>query len=408
MASPIEYAHQHANMFRQQLFDLIRIPSVSTDPDHAVDVQRAAQWIANAMENICTHSEIIRTAGHPVVYGEWLGAGDDAPTVLVYGHYDVQPADFVKDGWTSQPFEPVVRNNVVYARGSSDDKGQMFIHLKALESYLKTVGSAPVNLKFIFEGEEEIGSPNLVPFVVAHRDRLKADVCVISDTGMGNIDEPSITYGLRGLCYMELHVTGPRVDMHSGFGGMVHNPALAIAQIISKLHNPDGSIAVPGFYDDVVPLTPDEREVLQDTDITEDELKQMFGVPAAWGEPSYTLVERSTARPTLEINGLYSGFIGEGSKTVLPGRAMAKRDDPAMQAAFRAYERGWGKRPNFRRSGGSIPIVADFRRELGVPVILMGYGLETDGAHGPDEHYSLEMFERGIDTAICFLEEIAK
>lgn len=454
MASPIEYAHQHANMFREQLFDLIRIPSISTDPDHRVDVQRAAEWLADAMLDICTSAEIIRTAGHPVVYGEWLGAGDDAPTVLVYGHYDVQPADFVKDGWTSQPFEPVVRNNVVYARGSSDDKGQMFIHLKALESYLKTVGSAPVNLKFLFEGEEEIGSPNLVPFVVAHRDRLKADVCVISDTGMGDIDQPSITYGLRGLCYMELHVTGPRVDMHSGFGGMVHNPALAIAQIIAKLHNPDGSIAVPGFYDEVVPLTPDERQVLQDTDITEDELKKMFGVPAAWGEPSYTLVERSTARPTLEINGLYSGFIGEGSKTVLPGRAMAKissrlvpnqnpqriyelvrdyiaqitppsvkselrmlnggdpalvqRDDPAMQAAFRAYERGWGKRPNFRRSGGSIPIVADFRRELGVPVILMGYGLETDGAHGPDEHYSLEMFARGIDTAICFLEEIAK
>jgi acetylornithine deacetylase/succinyl-diaminopimelate desuccinylase-like protein len=356
------------------------------------------------------------------------------------------------DGWSSEPFEPVERNGFIYARGSSDDKGQAFIHIKALEAYLKTQGSAPVNVKFLLEGEEEIGSKHLPDFIRANADRLRADVCVISDSGMPSLEQPAIVYALRGLTYMEIHVWGASQDLHSGgFGGIVHNPALALAQLISRLHNPDNSIAVPGFYDDVLSLSEAERAELKKNDILESTLRDVTGLPQSWGEEGYTLRERQSARPTLEVNGLLSGFTGEGAKTVLPAKAMAKiscrlvsnqnpvriyelvRDyvtqitpptvrsevkllnqgdpaivdihTPAMQAAVRAYERGWGTKPIFMREGGSIPVVADFRRELNIPVILMGYGLNTDGAHGPDEHFSVEMFQRGIQTAICYLEE---
>ncbi len=455
MASPREYAREHAQQFREQLYDLVRIPSVSTDPAHKGDVRRAGEWIASEMRRIgANHVELLETGGHPVVYGDWLGAGEDAPTVLIYGHYDVQPAEMA-DGWTSEPFEPVERNGMIYARGSSDDKGQMFIHIKALESYLASEGKAPVNIKYMIEGEEEIGSFHLPDFIRANKERFKADVCVISDTGMRDIHQPAITYGLRGMTYMQLDVTGPAHDLHSGgFGGMVHNPALALAQIIARLHNPDNSIAVPGFYDDVVALSTEERAELAKQDIPEETLKQDAGVPASWGEAAYTLRERISARPTMEINGLLSGWTGTGAKTVLPAKAMAKiscrlvanqdpykiyelvkqyvaqitppsiRSEvtlinagypalvdvhtPAMQAAVRAYERGWGVTPIFAREGGSIPVVADFKNELGLDSLLMGYGLNTDGAHGPDEHFSVEMFHKGIDTAICFLEELAK
>ncbi len=452
MTTPIQFARQNADSFKKQLFDLLRISSISTSAAHTDQVRRAAEWITEDLRRIGAHAEIMPTQGHPIVYGEWMGAGADAKTVLIYGHYDVQPAE-MSDGWTSPPFEPVVRDGFVYARGASDDKGQTFIHLKALESYLRTTGSVPVNIKFLIEGEEEIGSPNLTTFVMENKERLRADVCVISDTGMGDADNPSITYALRGLCYMEIHVTGPSRDIHSGLGGPIHNPALALAQIIAQFHDQNGRIRVPGFYDDVLALTQDERDILKAIDFSAEHLQTEYGIPAPWGEPEFTLIERQTARPTLEINGIVSGYILEGSKTVLPGKAMAKvscrlvpnqnphriyqvvsdfvasitpptvksevrllnvgdpvlipRDNPAMQAALRAYARGWGRQPNFRRSGGSIPIVADFRRELGLPVLLMGYGLENDGAHGPDEHFSLDMFQRGIETAICFLEEIS-
>ncbi len=455
MTSPRDYARDHAQQFREQLYDLIRIPSVSTDPAHKGDVRRAAQWIASELKRIGANNvELLETGGHPVVYADWLGAGADAPTVLIYGHYDVQPAA-LEDGWTSEPFEPVERDGVIYARGSSDDKGQMFIHVKTLESYLSTEGKAPVNLKFMLEGEEEIGSFNLPNFIRANKERYQADVCVISDSGMRDIKQPAITYALRGLTYMQLDVWGPSQDLHSGgYGGMVHNPALALAQIIGKLHNPDNSIAVPGFYDDVVPLSDEEHADLAKQDISVETLKANAGVPAAWGEAAYNLRERISARPTMEINGLLSGWTGEGAKTVLPAKAMAKIScrlvanqdpykiyelvknyitqitpptvhsavrlinagypamvdihTPAMQAAVRAYERGWGAAPIYAREGGSIPVVADFKTELGIPSILMGYGLNTDGAHGPDEHFSIEMFHRGIDTAIVFLEELAK
>ncbi|HYO88568.1 MAG TPA: dipeptidase [Candidatus Limnocylindrales bacterium] len=449
------YARANADRFRKQLLELIRIPSISTDPTHKGDMQRAAEFLqADLLHSGAARAEIMPTGGHPVVYAEWLGAGADAKTLLIYGHYDVQPAE-MSDGWTSEPFEPVIRNGVIYARGSSDDKGQAFIHAKVFESMLLGGGGAPVNLKMLLEGEEEIGSKHLTTFIQANRELLKADAVLISDTGMIDIDQPAVTYGLRGLTYMQIDVQASAIDLHSGqFGGIVHNPALALAQIIAHLHNPDNSIAVPGFYDDIQTLSPAESEALKATDIPAERLMAETGIPAPWGEEGYTLRERVSTRPTLEINGLLSGFTGEGSKTVLPAKAMAKvscrlvpdqnptriyelvRDyvasitppgvkatvtllnlgdaavvdieSPAMKAVARAYERGWGKAPIYLREGGSIPVVADFRRELNAPVLLMGYGLNTDGAHGPDEHYSLAMFHQGIDTAILFLEEFSR
>lgn len=456
MTTPIDYAHEHADAFREQLFDLIRIPSVSTDSTRAGDVRRAAEWLADDLRRIGMRNvAVMPTAGHPVVYGDWLDAGDDKPTVLIYGHYDVQPADKTKDGWTSEPFEPEVRDGFVYARGSSDDKGQAFIHLKAVESYLKTNGKLPVNVKFILEGEEEIGSQNLAPFLERFADMLKADVAVISDTGMTTADQPEITRSLRGLTYMELNVTGAARDLHSGgYGGAIPNPALILAQMISKLHNADLSVAVPGFYDKVRPLTSEDRAEIAKLALPDAEYLNITGAPGLWGEASYTPDERIVGRPTLEINGLLSGWTGEGAKTVLPAKAMAKiscrlvadqnpreiyelvkayiaqiappnvhaelklinAGDPAMidpslpvmQAAVRAYERGWNKAPLYARTGGSIPVVADFKRLLGVDTVMLGFGLNTDGAHGPDEHFSLEMFHKGIDTTIYYLEEVGK
>jgi acetylornithine deacetylase/succinyl-diaminopimelate desuccinylase-like protein len=449
-----EYAHAHREQFLAELLDFIRIPSVSTEPHRAGEVRRAADWIADQLRRAGAHNvEVMPTEGHPVVYGEWLGAGSTAPTVLVYGHYDVQPAER-DDKWLSDPFVPEIRDGLIYARGSSDDKGQMFIHIKVLEALLAT-GAPPVNIKFLFEGEEEIGSKNLLPFLQAHREKLAADVCVISDTGMRDISEPAIVYALRGLTYMQIDVRGPKKDLHSGsYGGMVHNPALALAQIVARLHNPDNSIAVPGFYDDVLPLDDEERAALRDQDIPVETLRDETGVSGAWGEAAYTLRERISARPTMEINGLLSGWTGDGSKTVLPEKAMAKvscrlvanqnptriyeltrdyiasiapstvevtvsllnigdpaiidRHSPYMRAAVSAYQRAWGGTPIFAREGGSIPVVADFKRELGVDSIMLGFGMNTDGAHGPNEHFSIEMFYRGIDTTIAFYEDLAK
>lgn len=453
MVSPNEYAKQHGEEYRAQLRDLIRIPSISTLPEKAGDVQRAADWLAKEMRRIGLNAEVVQTAGHPIVYGEWMGAGENAKTVLVYGHYDVQPAER-EDGWDTDPFEPVEKDGILYARGSSDDKGQMFAHVKAVESYLATEGKLPVNIKLLVEGEEEISSKHLGEFVKNNVERLKADVCVISDTGFMAKDQPAIVYSLRGLTYMELHVYGPSKDLHSGaFGGTVHNPGQALCEIIAQLHNPDGSVNVPGFYDDVLALSDEERAETAKTNWSDEKHLEVTGVPQIWGEAAYNLRERVGARPTLEVNGILCGFTGEGAKTVLPAKAMAKiscrlvanqdphkiyelvrerikaltpptvtselrllhvgepaittLDSPAMQAAIAAYEQGWGKRPIFLREGGSIPIVADFMRELNLPVILMGFGLDTDGAHGPNEHFHIDMFHKGIDTAIHFLREVA-
>jgi len=449
------FSRANAERFRQELFEMLRIPSLSGDPAHAADVRRMAEWLAAHMQALGLDKvAVMSTAGHPVVYGEWLGAGPDKPTVLVYGHYDVVPAS-LEDGWNTPPFEPVVKDGKVYARGATDDKGQLLIHVKALESYLQTSGAAPVNVKLLLEGEEEVSSPNLRPFIEAHLDLLRANVCVISDSSMRAIEEPAITHSLRGMTYVEMEVYGPSDDLHSGFfGGAVHNPALALVEILGKLYNTDNTIAVPGFYDDVVALTPEERAMIAKTALSDDQLKEATDVPAVWGDANFTIRERVSARPTLDINGMWSGWSGPGPKTIISSKAGAKLssrlvanqdphkvfqqlkqyiesiapptvsvdvrllttgepalipfDLPEMQAAARAYEKAWGAKPVFTRGGGSIPIVADFIKLMHIPVVMMGYGLDSDGLHAANEHYSLEMFQRGIETAIVYLDELAQ
>ena len=449
------YSRSQAERFQHELYDFLHIPSVSTNPAHAADMQRAAEWLVTQMHDLgLQNAQVMPTAGYPVAYGEWLGAGQDKPTVLVYGHYDVVPAEMA-DGWHTPPFEPTVKNGKIYARGATDDKGQLFIHIKALESYLKTTGSAPVNVKFFIEGEEEVASPNLVPFIKAHLDLLKSDVCIISDTSMRTIEEPSILHSLRGMTYLEVEVQGPSDDLHSGlWGGAVHNPALALVEILGKLYNPDNTIAVPGFYDDVVPLTDEERTMIAKTNLSAAQYKQSTGVPAVWGDTNYTIRERIAARPTLDINGLWSGWSGPGPKTIVPAKAGAKIssrlvgnqdphkiydliksyiesitpptvtvdvrlittgkaalfsfDIPEMQAAARAYEKAWGATPLFTRGGGSIPVVAEIADLMNIPVVMMGYGLDDDGLHSPNERFGIEMFQQGIETAIVYLEELAK
>lgn len=448
------YSRANGERFLDELKEMLRIPSLSGDPAHAGDIRRMAQWLETHLAGLgLDRVEIMETAGHPVVYGEWLGAGPDKPTVLVYGHYDVVPAELA-DGWNSDPFEPVVKDGKIYARGATDDKGQLFVHVKALESYLKTAGAAPVNLKLLLEGEEEVSSPNLKPFIVEHLELLRADVAVISDTSMRSIEEPAILHSLRGMTYIEIEVHGPRDDLHSGlWGGAVHNPAQALAEILARMFNADHSIAVPGFYDDVVPLTPEERAMIAKTDLTPEQYMASTGVPAVWGDAAFNIRERISARPTLDINGLWSGWSGPGPKTIVPAKAGCKLscrlvgnqdphkifellkayiesltpptvtvevrllttgkpalfpfDSPAMQAAARAYVAGWGAQPLFTRGGGSIPVVADIADLMGIPVVLMGFGLDDDGLHSPNERYSIEMFQRGIETTIVYLEELA-
>ena len=450
-----DYARAHGERFRQELHEMLRIPSLSADPAHAGDVRRMAEWLADHFNSLGLDKvAVMETAGHPVVYGEWTGAGPDKPTVLVYGHYDVVPA-LMEDGWHTDPFEPVEKDGKIYARGATDDKAQLFIHVKALEAYLKTAGHAPVNVKMLIEGEEEVSSPNLVPFLKEHLELLRADVCVISDTSMRSIDEPAIIHSLRGMTYAEIEVHGPTDDLHSGlWGGAVHNPALALVEILGKLYNPDNTIAIPGFYDDVVPLAAEEREMIAKNDLTEAQYKQSTGVPAVWGDANYNIRERISARPTLDINGLWSGWSGPGPKTIVPARAGCKIssrlvgnqdahkifdllksyvesiapptvtvdvrllttgkaalfpfDIPEMQAASRAYEKGWGVKPIFTRGGGSIPVVAEIAALMDIPVVMMGYGLDDDGLHSPNERFSIEMFHRGIETAIVYLEELAE
>jgi len=449
-----KYSRNHAERFRHELLEFLRIPSLSGDPAHAGDVKRTAEWLAANLHALGVgDAKVMPTAGHPVVYGSWTGAGPEKPTVLVYGHYDVVPA-VIEDGWDSPPFEPVEKDGKIYARGATDDKGQLFIHVKALESYLEATGGAPVNVKFLIEGEEEISSPNLAPFIQKHQNLLRADVCVISDSSMRTLEDPAITHSLRGMTYLQLEVEGPKDDLHSGFwGGAAHNPALALVEILSKLYNPDNTIAVPGFYDDVVPLTAQEREMVAKNALSEKQFQEATGVPAVWGDKNYTIRERVSARPTLDINGLWSGYSGPGPKTIIPAKAGAKLssrlvanqdpdkiylllkkhiesitpatvkvkvslvtkgkpalipfDLPEMQAAARAYEKGWGHKPVFSRGGGSIPIVADIYDLMKIPVVMMGYGLDSDGLHAANEHYSIEMFHRGIETAIVYLEELA-
>ncbi len=386
-----------------------------------------------------------------MVYGEWLGA-PGAPTVLIYGHYDVQPADPVAL-WTSPPFEPTVRDGYLYARGSSDDKGQALIHLEAIGSWLASAGRLPVNVKVMIEGEEEIGSPHLEPWVRAHAAALAADVALVSDTAIVAPEQPSITYGLRGLAYLEVVANGPRRDLHSGqFGGAVLNPANALCRIIAQLHDDQGRVTIPGFYDRVRPLADDERAELARLPFDLGAFRDATGAAGGWGEAGYSIVERLGARPTLDVNGFWSGWTGPGAKTVLPAAATAKvsmrlvpdqdpgeiarlfadhvralapsglevtvrelhggwpaltdRDLPAMRAAAQAYEGAWGRPPVYTRDGGTIPVVAMLQQVLGVPSVLMGFGLPDDNLHAPNERFRLDNFYRGLETSVRFLEAL--
>ena len=450
MSNVQDYIDKNIKNFENELFELLRIPSVSTDSNRKEDVKKAAVFLVlqlqgMGLDNVTLHE----TAGHPIITAEKT-PHKDKPTVLIYGHYDVQPSD-PDDLWETPPFEPTVKNGRVYARGASDDKGQSFIHVKAIESYLKTGTELPVNVKFILEGEEEIGSPNLVPFIKENQELLKCDMVLISDTAMFGEDLPSITYGLRGLAYMEIHVTGPNRDLHSGiYGGAVENPANILCEMIAKMKDKDGVIQVDGFYDDVEPLTPEMREAYKVLPFDKEEYKKSLNLKGLHGEKGYDTHERSSARPTLDVNGLWSGYQGEGAKTVLPAKAGAKvsmrlvpNQDPnkiselfkkyvqsiapdtvevdvvahhggypvvidldfyGLKAAAKAFEDIYQKEVLFTREGGSIPIVSDFKKVLGVNSILMGFGLTKDALHSPNESFSLKDFHRGIKTSARFFE----
>lgn len=437
-----------------RLMEYLRIPSISTVPALKGEMHRAAEWTADRMRSAgLTDVRIDDTPGHPVVYGQWLGA-PGAPTVLIYGHYDVQPPD-PEELWTSPPFEPTIRDGYLYARGSSDDKGQALLHLEAIAALLASTGRLPVNVKVVIEGEEEIGSPHLQPWVEAHAAQLAADVALISDTAIVAPDQPSITYGLRGLAYLEVAVTGPKRDLHSGqYGGAVHNPANALCQLIAQLHDDQGRVAIPGFYDRVRILEDEERAELARLPFDLGAFRDATGNAGGWGEAGYSIVERLGARPTLDVNGIWSGWTGPGAKTVLPATAGAKvsmrlvpdqdpgeiarlfadhvrslapaglevtvrelhggwpaltdRGLPAMRAAAKAYEGAFGRPPVYTRDGGTIPVVAMLQQVLGVPTVLMGFGLPNDNLHAPNERFRLENFYRGMETSALFLTALAE
>lgn len=449
------YAHERRERYLGALVDLLRIQSISTLPEHAPDMERAAEWLAGALRAAgMSRVEVMPTGGPPVVYAEWLGAGPKVPTLLAYGHYDVQPVDPV-DEWLTAPFEPSVRGDDLFARGSSDDKGQIFAIVAAAEAHLQSTGRLPINLKLLFEGEEEITSPHLVPWVAQHRDMLAADAVLICDQSMQAPEIPLITYGLRGMAYMEVEVRGPAQDLHSGtFGGIVDNPFNVLVRLLAQLHDPvTHRVLVPGFYDRVRPLSQAERELLARAPVSDEELLQLTGVPALAGEAGYTNVERFCARPTLDIHGVPGGFTAAGKKTVIPARAGAKvsmrlvpdqdpaeiarlfeahlraiapstvRLDvrmlgsawpvmidfqgPAVQAAEEAYRRGMGYSPAYLRGGGTIPIVHDLQELLGAPIVMIGFGLPDDNNHAPNEKFNLSCFYRGIDTLIHYFELFA-
>ena len=453
MSAAATYVRENRDRHLEELKEVLRIPSVSTDPARAGEVKRAAAWVRARLERAgCTKTEIFETKRHPIVYGEWLGA-PGAPTILYYGHYDVQPEDPVAL-WTTPAFTPTVRDGRLYARGACDDKGQFIIHVNALEAHLKTGGTCPVNVKFLLEGEEEIGSPNLEAFIASHTALLKCDAVVVSDTAMFDKKTPSIVHGLRGLSYLQVDVRGSARDLHSGtFGGAVINPAFALAHIIAGLKDAKGKIKIPGFYDGVRKLSAAERKAMRSLPHTDAKFKKSIGAKAVFGEPGFTTLERLWARPTLEVNGIWGGFQGDGAKTVIPAEAHAKismrlvpdqkpkaiaakairyikkiappsvdvrvdhihsgeawlapTDHPALQAAARAVKQAFGKKPVFTREGGSIPVVAAFDRILKVPSVLMGIGLHDDNLHAPDEKIDLDNFYKGNEAAAILMDELA-
>ena len=442
-----QYIETNQDRFLSELFELLRIPSVSADSRHKQDVRKAAEFIQQKLKDAgVDKSELCETAGHPIVYGEKI-KNNALPTVLVYGHYDVQPADPL-NLWHSPPFEPVVRDKKVYARGSCDDKGQVYMHIKAFEIMMK-LNTLPCNIKFMIEGEEEVGSDNLGAFVKANKEKLKADVILISDTAIISLDHPSITTGLRGLSYMEVEVTGPNRDLHSGvYGGAVGNPINTLSKMIASLHDENGRVTIPGFYDKVAELNAAERKAINQAPFDLTEYKKDLNIDEVVGEKGFTTVERTGIRPTLDCNGIWGGYTGEGAKTVLPSKASAKismrlvpnqihdeitdlftkhflsiapktvkvkvtahhggapavtpTDSKAFKAASKAFEDVWGKTPIPTRDGGSIPIVALFKKELGLDTVLMGFGLDSDAIHSPNEHFGIKNFLLGIETIVAF------
>jgi acetylornithine deacetylase/succinyl-diaminopimelate desuccinylase-like protein len=448
-----EYQTKHKDRFLNELLDLLKIPSVSANTANNADTALCATQVMNRLQEAgLDNCEVCATQGHPIVFAQKI-IDPAKPTVLVYGHYDVQPPDPL-ELWDSPPFEPVIKDGKIYARGSADDKGQFYMHVKAIETLIQT-NTLPCNVKFMIEGEEEVGSSNLGKFLEVNKEKLKADVVLVSDTSMISLENPSLECGLRGLAYMEVEVVGPNKDLHSGvYGGAVANPATILAQLIASLHDGNNHITIPGFYDDVKDLTAEERIELNRTPFILEDYKKDLGIQEVWGENGYSTLERTGIRPTLEVNGMWSGYIGEGAKTVLPSKANAKismrlvpnqsskkiavlfkahlekiapkyvtikvtehhggepvvtpTDSKAYKAAHKAIETTFGKSPIPTRGGGSIPIIALFEKVLGLKTVLMGFGLDSDGLHSPNEHYHIKNYYKGIETIPYFFKYFAE
>ncbi len=448
-----EYLEKNKDRFLTEMMELLRIPSVSAKSEHKADMLACAEAVKKSLLDAgCSKAEVMDTGGHPAVYGEKI-IDPKNPTVLVYGHYDVQPPEPL-ELWNTPPFEPTIKDGKVFARGSADDKGQFYMHVKALEILSKT-NSLTTNIKFLIEGEEEVGSPNLGKFVADHKDMLKADVILISDSSMLSMENPSLDTGVRGLSYIEVEVTGAKRDLHSGtYGGAVANPITILAQMIASCHDANNHITIPGFYDDVVVAGPEERALINKAPYDEKEYMDELGVKALWGEKGYTTYERTGIRPTLEVNGIWGGYTGEGAKTVLPSKAFAKIsarlvpnqssdkitekllsyfksiappsvevkaqlhhggepymtpiDSKGYKAAAKTVETTFGKAPIPVRGGGSIPICSILERELGIKIIFMGFGLDNDNLHSPNEKYNIENYFKGIETIPYFHQYFAE
>lgn len=453
MQEIVEYIKSNKENYISELKDFLRIPSISTLKENKNDVAACAKFVAGKLKSAGLSSvKVYKTEGHPIVYGEWLGA-PGKPTVLIYGHYDVQPVDPI-ELWKNPPFDPIIKNGKIWARGATDDKGQVFMHIKSVEAFFKTIGRLPLNIKFVIEGEEEIGSENLEIFINQNKDLLKCDAVLISDTSLYEKGVPTITYGLRGLAYHEIEVTGPKRDLHSGaFGGAVANPINVLAGIISKLHDNNGKVTIPGFYDNVLKLTKEEKENYKKLKFSDKKFAQELGVEELHGEKGFSTLERIWVRPTLDCNGIIGGFIKEGAKTVIPSKASAKismrlvpnqnpkrisknfikyiekispksvkvkiskaqKGEPvltslnskAIIAASKAMAKAFGKKTIFIREGGSIPIVSVFSKKLKAQIVLMGLGLNSENLHSPNEHFDLNHFELGIISSAHFIDEFS-
>ena len=455
MKEVLRYLKENQEVHMQQLYEFLKIPSISSLSEYKPDMERCAEWLKNHMIDCgIENTRIIETPGHSIVYGEWLEAGKDAPTVLIYGHYDVQPVDPL-DLWTTPPFEPEIRNGKIYGRGTADDKGQLFSHVKALEAIMKIKGKLPVNVKLLFEGEEEAGSSNLDKFIEDNAEMLACDTIMISDTEWFAEDLPSLCYALRGISYVEIKVTGPNRDVHSGtFGGAIDNPLNVLCWMVSKLHDKYGRIAVPGFYDDVLELSEEEREGFKELPYNEKEYCRDLGIENVNGEIGYSTLERAWARPSLDVNGIFGGFMGEGAKTVITSHGSAKismrlvphqdpaditkkigdylksiapptvklefiehhsgkpvlveRDSKSIKVAIDALKEAFGQDVVFMREGGSIAITEVFQSVLKAPSVLMGFGLPSDNIHSPDESYGVENYYGGIRASALFLDKFSK